>query len=82
MCVGAIFIGFLQTCLTCAVIILVAWAIVWVLTNFMELTIDGNVMKWGKVVVGLLCLIAVVAWLFSVLGGGGCAATGHFLWRW
>ena len=33
--------------------------------------IDANIDKWGRIIVGLLCLIAVVVWLSGVLGLGG-----------
>lgn len=78
---AAILLGFLQVCLTCAVIILVAFAIVWVLGSVFGVTLDGNVMKWGKIVVALLCIIVIATWLFSLIGGG-VVGTNHFLWRW
>jgi hypothetical protein len=65
-----ILISFLYLLLYIAVIILIAYAIVWLITSFMGWSIDANVYKWGKVVVGLLCLIAVVVWLAGILGGG------------
>lgn len=75
---GAILISFLSLCLYIAIIILVAFVILWVITNLMGFAVDGNVLKWGKVVVALLCLIAVVAWLLSVLGGH---PSPYFSWR-
>lgn len=65
----SILISFLNLLLYIAIIIFVAFVIVWVIQSFMGWSIDPNVMKWGKVIVGLLCLIAVVIWLASVLGG-------------
>ena len=65
----SILISFLNLLLYIAIIIFIAWVIVWVLTTFIGIAIDGNVLKWGKIIVGLLCLIAVVIWLSSVLGG-------------
>jgi hypothetical protein len=65
-----ILISFLNLLLYIAIIVFIAFVIVWVVQSFMGWTIDANVMKWGKVIVGLLCLIAVVAWLAGVLGGG------------
>ena len=65
-----ILISFLNLLLYIAIIIFVAFVIVWVITSFMGWSIDANVMKWGKVIVGLLCLIAVVIWLADVAGGG------------
>jgi len=65
-----ILISFLNLLLYIAIIIFIAFVIVWVIQSFMGWTIDANVMKWGKVIVGLLCLIAVVVWIAGVLGGG------------
>jgi hypothetical protein len=70
MSAGALLIGFLNVALYCAIIILVAFVILWVL-GWMGIVIDGNVLKWGKIVIGLLCLIVIVGWLLSVIGGGG-----------
>jgi len=69
---GAILIGFLYALLYCAIVILVAFAFVWAL-RFLGIAIDGDVYKWGKVVVGLICVIILVTWLLSALGlvGGG-----------
>lgn len=66
----AILISFLNLMLYIAIIIFVAFVILWVLTSFMGIAIDANVLKWGKVIIGLLCLIAVVIWLAGVIGGG------------
>ncbi len=80
---GGILISFLQVCLTVAVIILVAFVILWVLTSVFGISIDGNVLKWGKIVVILLCLIPIVAWLLSLIGGGAGIGTHRFLFgRW
>jgi hypothetical protein len=73
----AILISFLNLMLYIAIIIFVAFVILWVLTSFMGIAIDANVLKWGKVIVGLLCLIAVVVWLAGVIGGG--TGLPHFL---
>jgi hypothetical protein len=66
----AILISFLDLLLYLAIIILVAYAIRWVITGFLGWPIEGNVMKWATIVVGLLCIIAIVVWLASVVGGG------------
>ena len=66
----SILISFLNLMLYIAIIVFVAFVILWVLTSFMGIAIDANVLKWGKVIVGLLCLIAVVVWLAGVIGGG------------
>ena len=73
----AILLSFLNLLLYIAIIIFVAFVIVWVIQSFMGWSIDANVMKWGKVIVGLLCLIAVVAWLAGLLGAG--PGLPHFL---
>ena len=65
-----ILISFLNLLLYLAVIIFIALVVVWLIQGFMGWTIDANVMKWGKLIVGLLCLIAVVMWIAGVLGGG------------
>ena len=70
MSAGAILIGFLNVCLNVALIILVAFVILGVLTSLFGLTIDANVYKWGRIVVALLCLIIIVSWLLSILGLG------------
>lgn len=51
----------------CAIIILVAFVILWVL-GWMGVAPSGEVLRWGKIVVGLLCLIVIVGWLLSALG--------------
>jgi hypothetical protein len=66
-----ILISFLNLLLYIAIIILIAFGIRWVITGFMQWTIDANVEKWARVVVGLLCLIAIVVWIAGVIGGGG-----------
>lgn len=77
---GAVLLGFLNVALTCAIIIFIAFVIVWVL-RWMGVALDGMVYKWGQIIVGLLCLIVIVSWLLSLLGGGG-GYTSHFLGRW
>jgi len=66
----SILISFLSLMLYIAVIVFVAYVIVWVLTGFFGWSIDANVYKFGQIIVALLCLIAVVVWLAGVLGGG------------
>jgi hypothetical protein len=68
---AGIVVGFFQMALYCAVIIFVAFLFVWGLKYFLGVDLDANVYKWGKIVVGLLCFIAFLIWLFSVLGLGG-----------
>lgn len=81
MSAGAVLLGFLNVCLTCAIIILVAFVIHWVLTGLMGIAVAPNVYKWGQIVVCLLCLIVVVGWLLSLLGVG-VSTTPRFLGRW
>jgi hypothetical protein len=66
----SILISFLDLLLYLAIIILVAYAIRWVITGFLGWPIEGNVMKWATIVVGLLCIIAIVVWIAGVIGGG------------
>lgn len=65
-----ILISFLNLLLYIAIIVFVAFVIVWVIRGFMGWAIDANVYKWGQIIVGLLCLIAVVTWLAGILGAG------------
>jgi hypothetical protein len=65
-----ILISFLELLLYLAIIILVAFAIKWVITGFLGWPIEPNVYKWAQIVVGLLCIIAIVVWLAGVVGGG------------
>lgn len=78
MSLGGLLISFLYLLLQIAAVILVAYLTVWACRIF-GLEIDGNVYRIGKVIVGLICLILVVVWLFSVLGG--TATTPRFLVR-
>lgn len=66
-----ILISFLYLLLYIAVIVLIAYAIKWVITGFLGWSIDAMVLKWGQIVVGLICLIAIVVWLTGVFGVGG-----------
>jgi hypothetical protein len=65
-----ILISFLNLLLYLAIIIFVAYVIVWLIRGFMGWQIDANVYKFGQIIVGLLCIIAIVVWLSGVLGGG------------
>jgi len=42
-----------------AIVILIAFAIRWVIVGFLNWTIDGSVLKWAQIVVGLICIIAI-----------------------
>jgi uncharacterized membrane protein (DUF485 family) len=67
----SILISFLNLCLYIALICLIAYVILWVITGLFGWSVDANVLKFGKIVVALLCLIAIVVWLAGVLGAGG-----------
>jgi hypothetical protein len=67
----SILISFLYLLLYIAIIIFVAFCIVWLIRGFLGWPIDPMVYKWGQIIVGLLCIIAVVVWLSGVLGFGG-----------
>jgi hypothetical protein len=66
-----ILISFLNLLLYLAIIIFVAYAIKWLITSFLGWPIDAMAYKWAQIIVGLLCIIAIVAWLTGVLGLGG-----------
>jgi hypothetical protein len=66
----SILISFLNLLLYLAVIILIAYAIRWVITGFLGWPIDPMVYKWATIIVGLLCIIAIVVWVAGVVGGG------------
>jgi len=65
-----ILISFLELLLYIAIVCFIAYALVWVFTWFTGRGIDANVYKFGQIIVGLICLIAVVVWLSGLLGGG------------
>jgi hypothetical protein len=71
MAAGAILLSFLYLLLYIAGICIVAYAIVWLIKGFLGWSIDANVYKWGQIFVGLLIIIAIVAWILSVVGVGG-----------
>lgn len=80
MSLSAVLLGLLYTALYCAVIILVAFAILWIL-NYLGFSPSAEVLRWGKIVVALLCLIAIVIFILSLLPGGA-AYQPRFSWRW
>jgi hypothetical protein len=63
-------ISFLQLLLYIAIIIFLAYAILWLVRDFMHWTIDPRVYKAGQAIVALLCLIAIATWLAGVIGYG------------
>ena len=66
----SLLISFLSLLLYIAIILLISYVILWVVRDWFGIVIDGNVLKFAKIVVGLICLIAIVVWLAGVLGGG------------
>ena len=64
-----ILVSLLYLILHIAVIIFIAFVIVWVF-KIVGIGIDPDVYKWGKIIVMLLIVIAVVVWVFSLLGYG------------
>jgi hypothetical protein len=75
----ALLISFLYLMLYIAIICLIAYVILWVITGFFGWAIDANVLKFAKIVVALIILIAVVVWLSGIVGGG--PGLPHFSWR-
>ena len=65
-----ILISFLNLLLYLAIILFVAYVILWVIRDWFNIAIEANVLKFGKIIVGLICLIAIVVWLAGVLGAG------------
>jgi hypothetical protein len=66
----SILISFLNLMLYIAIICFIAYVILWVITSVFGWSIDANVLKFGKIIVALLCLIAVAVWLGGILGAG------------
>jgi uncharacterized membrane protein (DUF485 family) len=66
----AILISFLNLLLYIAIVILIAFGIRWLITYVLGWSIDANIEKWGRIIVILICVIAIVIWLSGVLGGG------------
>jgi hypothetical protein len=67
MSLGGVLVSFLEVLLTVALIILIAFCIRWACQIFIG-GLDPQVEYWGRIVVGLLCLIVVVTWLLSLFG--------------
>lgn len=66
----SILISFLNLLLYIAIVLFIAYIILWVIQSWFGIAIDGNVLKFGQIIVALICLIAIVVWLSGVLGGG------------
>lgn len=65
-----IIIALLEVVLYCAIVVFIAFCILWVL-KIAGYPPDENMMKWGRIIVMLLCLIAIIGFLISVSGLGG-----------
>lgn len=66
----SILISFLNLLLYIAIIVFIAYVILWIIRDWFRVAIDANVLKFGQIIVALICLIAIVVWLRGVLGGG------------
>lgn len=66
----SLLISFLNLLLYIAIILFIAYIILWVIRDWFGVVFDANVMKFGKIIVALLCLIAIVVWVAGVIGGG------------
>jgi len=64
----SLLISFLYLLLHVAVILFVAYAILWILRDWLGWTPDPMMMKFGQAIVALLVVIAVVIWLAGVTG--------------
>jgi len=64
-------ISFLYLLLHLAIILLVAYGLLWVVRDWLHFTIDGNVLKFAQAIVVLLCLIAIAIWIAGVTGHTG-----------
>ena len=64
--------NFLNLLLYLAIIIFVAYAIVWVIQGFMGWAIDPMIFKWGQIIVGLLCFDCYQSGV-ARRGAGKCA---------
>ena len=64
-------ISFLYLLLHIAIILVIAYIILWVVRDWFGIAIDPMVYKFGQIIVLLLCLIALVVWLAGVLGYSG-----------
>lgn len=67
----SLLISFLYLLLHIAIILLIAYAILWVIRDWLGWGIDPMVMKFGQAVVVLIILIAIVVWLAGVMGYPG-----------
>ena len=64
-------ISFAYLLLYIAVICFVAYVLLWVIRDWFGIAVEGNVLKFAKIIVGLIILIAILVWLSGVIGGPG-----------
>jgi hypothetical protein len=64
-------ISFLYLLLHIAIILIIAYGLLWVLRDWLGMSIDPMVYKFGQAIVALLVLIAIVVWLAGVMGYSG-----------
>jgi len=64
----SLLISFLYLLLHIAVILFIAYALLWVLRDWLHITIDPMMMKFGQAIVALLVLIVIVIWIAGVTG--------------
>ena len=67
----SLLISFLYLLLHVAIILIIAYGILWVVRDWFGVAIDPMVLKMGQIIVALLCLIAIVVWLAGVAGYPG-----------
>jgi hypothetical protein len=61
-------ISFLYLLLYIAIICFVAYLLLFVVRDWFGVAVDGNVLKFAKIIFGLIILIAIVVWLAGALG--------------
>lgn len=78
-----IVISALYLLLHLAVILFVAFFLRWLITSpqVFNMQLDANIEKWGRIIVILLCAIAVALWLSSLFGYGPGLPYGHYRLR-
>jgi len=64
----SLLVSFLFLLLHIAVILFVAYGILWILRDWLGWTPDPMMMKFGQAIVALLVVIAVVLWIAGATG--------------
>lgn len=67
---ASVLMGLLHVVLYCAIVVFIAFLILWVL-RLAKFEPDANVLRWGQIIVIVLCLIVVIGFLLSLLPVGG-----------